>query len=338
MFKDEVRVKFKAGDGGSGRVSFDKKTKKATGGDGGDGGDLILRGDTHVYDLNYFNPNKTYEAQDAEGGGLQKKKGADGEDRVIRVPLATNIYDMTGYKLATIEEHDQEVLIAKGGQGGMGNFFYSRRGQKYRNKAKQGEPGEELTVKLELELMGDIMFLGFPNAGKSSVLKELTNANAKVAAYEFTTLLPQLGKMENITLMDLPGLIEGTSEGKGVGTKFVKHTRRSKIVAHFVSLERDGYFDRYESLREEIERIGEGIADKREIILLSKSDTKEPEERQKIKKEFEDKYDKRIVTISAYDYDGLQKLKDIFIEEYERVLIEENEEAVEDENQENTND
>lgn len=307
MFKDKVKLKVEGGHGGRGHVSFDI-IRKPNGGNGGNGGNVVLEGTIHVYDYFKLNTEKVHQASNGVMGGKNNLTGANADDLVIKVPLTTNVFDSNGDLIGIIDEDEQRITVAKGGRGGIGNNFYRGKGMENREKFTVGHEGESHTITLELELMSDVIFIGLPNVGKSSILKELTNADAKIAHYQFTTIDPQLGRMGKFTLMDLPGLIEGTYEGKGVGTKFVKHTRRAKLIAHFVSMDSEDLVADYNLIRKEIENIGEGLADKKEIVVLTKSDEVDEKERAKIIKNFEKKTGKKVEVVSILVDTSLEQL------------------------------
>ncbi|MCA9381661.1 50S ribosome-binding GTPase, partial [Candidatus Dojkabacteria bacterium] len=284
-FKDKIRLECKAGDGGNGIASMGP-FRKSDGGDGGKGGNFYIKGSRSRYDLGHIIQDNIYKAEDGERGGKNQLTGAGGDDYYLDVPLATVVYNDLGEKVAEVTKDEEIVMLLEGGKGGRGN--YSFRGSKEYGNWEKWTPGEKMPVtqfRFELELQSDFIFIGYPNAGKSTILNELTNANAKVAPYEFTTIDPQKGRLDDITLLDLPGLIEGTFEGKGLGTGFVKHTKRSKYVAHFVSFENKDMLEKYKSMREELKNIDEELFNKPEIIILSKSDeVSEDEEKDMIKK------------------------------------------------------
>lgn len=271
MFKDRVRIKISAGRGGNGVVRFDID-HHPQGGNGGDGGDVYLEGVLGLWDLTKFNHENHYKAEDGDHGGANNKTGAKGSDLILKVPIATVIYNSeTNEKVIEITD-TKKYLILQGGRGGLGNHYFRKRGFHALEKWTEGMKGQSFFAKFELELMSDIIFIGLPNAGKSSALKNLTNADAKVAPYAFTTLYPQLGRMGNVTLMDLPGLIEGTYEGKGLGKGFVKHTKRSKAIAHFISLENEDLLKSYKTIREELKNLDERLIEMPELIVLTKAD------------------------------------------------------------------
>lgn len=271
MLVDKVRIDLNAGHGGRGAVSF-IKTGKPDGGDGGKGGDIYLLGDSNTYDLRSFKQVKKYEAEDGTPGTRNKNTGANGKDLIIKVPLVTKAYDLEGNLLASVEEHDQKVKLLVGGIGGRGNYYYRRGQLETLKKYTPGKEGEVLKGFLELELLSDIVFIGLPNAGKSSMLNTLTNTNVKVADYPFTTLFPYLGITDGMRLMDLPGLIEGTSQGKGIGKNYGRHLKNAKAVAHFISLEDEDLVKSYNLIRKEIREISPELAKKPEVVVLTKSD------------------------------------------------------------------
>ncbi len=313
---DIRKVKFKAGDGGDGLVSF--AYSKPTGGDGGKGGDVYLEGSTNLYDLSYIKKDLTFAAENADKGGITNMQGKNGKDLIFKVPLLTKVLDLDGNEIMRITEPGERKLLLKGGIGGIGNYYY-RSGQQYTlYKFTPGKPGEEMGTTLELNLQSDVIFIGLPNAGKSSVLNELTNAHSKVGAYPFTTLDPHLGTIPGLILMDLPGLIEGTFEGKGLGTKFLKHALPAKLVAHFISFESEDPIKDYKSIRAELERISPELAQKPEVIVLTKSDLVSKEQASKVQKAIA-KLNKKVFLTSAYDLDSLEELEKNFRKELEEI-------------------
>lgn len=312
MLIDKVRVNFSAGSGGNGSVHF-HKSGKPDGGDGGHGGDVYLLGDSNIHDLRTFNATKKYAAGDAQRGALNKRTGANGEDIIVKVPLITKVYDLENRLVTTISNHGQKELLLKGGAGGKGNYYF-RKGQiQTLKKFTPGKTGTKLQAFLELELKADVIFIGLPNAGKSSMLNVLTHSKSKVADYLFTTLEPYLGVVDNIKIMDLPGLIEGTSEGKGLGSNFIKHAKNSKVTAHFLSLESQNLEKDYKLIKLEMEDINPDLAKNPEILVLTKSDNFQKNEiLEKIKKV--KKFHKNFMAVSIIDDESVKELKKKLIE------------------------
>jgi GTPase len=309
MFRDKIRIKFKAGKGGDGLVSFGPY-EKAWGGQGGDGGNVYLVGDRNQFDLSKLLPSETYAGENGEGGGVNNRTGSNGADIKVKLPLGSVIYDMEGNKVGEILNDGEEVLLLKGGIGGMGNYYYKHHSRPGAGdeKAKKGQPGEELEARIELELISDIIFLGLPNAGKSSLLSTLTGADAAIGAYAFTTLVPQLGRMNGIVLMDLPGLIEGAHAGKGLGTEFERHTRRARLIAHCVAADSADPVGDYKLIRKEIAAINLDLAKKPEVVILTKIDEVDEKALQKLVKEMK-KLNKDVLTVSTLDDQSIETLK-----------------------------
>jgi len=304
---DKCQITVQSGKGGDGIIAFDK-FKKADGGDGGKGGDVYIVGDTNVYDLAKLSALGKFKAEDGENGLKNKRKGRDGEDIEIHVPLVTKIYNEDGTEFLTISKSGYKVKILDGGKGGLGNF--SLRGKSWDGKFSrtEGEKSKTRKLKLELNLKSDVIFLGLPNAGKSSIVNALSNAKYKVAPYEFTTLNPQLAVMDGYMLMDLPGLIEGAHKGKGLGTEFLKHTRYAKLLVHCISLENDDIKEVYKDMRKEFLNISEDLYSLPEFVLFTKADiysTEQLKEKiEELKKEFPNS-----LAISVYRKEDLELLR-----------------------------
>lgn len=311
MFIDKVRVNLRAGKGGEGAIYFGRD-RKPNGGDGGDGGDVLLEGSTDIYDLSSFNKVDELKAEDGMRGGPERKQGKTGADLVLKVPLTTIVEDLKGKRILEINKPGERKLLLKAGRGGLGNFNF-RRGQVLTlRKTTPGEAGEDLMGFFSLYLKTDIVFVGLPNAGKSSLLNSLANTTAKVADYPFTTLEPNLGvTKEGLVLLDLPGMIEGTSKGKGLGLKYTKHISSARLLAHFLTLESADIEKDYQIMREELALIDPKLNSMPEIILLTKSDEVTLEVIKKAKK-IMSKYSKNIFVISVLEEESLDELKAYF--------------------------
>jgi GTP-binding protein len=312
MLIDDVTIRVRAGNGGKGCVAFQKVVCSLgpTGGNGGNGGNFYFVGVSDLSALKQFRFKKEVQAEDGGFGRGQFLDGKDGQDITFKVPVGTIIHNLTTKQDTEIVKIGEPVLIAKGGKGGKGNFLFRSSTNTTPMQCQPGIPGEEFTLRLELKMIADIGFVGLPNVGKSSLLKELTNANPKVANYPFTTLEPNLGVYYDLILADIPGLIEGASEGKGLGIKFLRHVERTKILFHFISAESEDFKKDYQTIRKELGDYNETLLDKPEYIFVTKTDLV-PED---ILKERMKKFRKKAVAISIYDYDSVEKVKKVLNE------------------------
>ncbi len=277
MFIDEAEIYIKAGKGGDGAVSFrrEKYVPKGgpDGGDGGDGGDILLIADNHCHGLAQYNRQKQFLAPNGGNGMGARKKGKDGQDLVLLVPPGTLIYNNDKLLYDMVEEN-KSVVIAKGGNGGWGNSHFATSIKQAPIWSKQGLPGDGMKLKLELKTIADVGLVGLPNAGKSTLLSVVSNARPKIANYPFTTLQPNLGTIKNIDMniiiADIPGLIEGASQGKGLGDKFLKHIERTKIILHLISAESEDFVHDYDVIRKELEEFSPKLAKKKDLIAITK--------------------------------------------------------------------
>lgn len=310
MLIDEVQATIKAGNGGNGAVAF-RRAKfipkgGPAGGDGGKGGDVYIEGVGDMGALYRFRFQKKFEAESGEDGAIRKKTGKDMPDLVLKIPVGSVITEEKTGKIYEIIKEGQSVLLAKGGKGGRGNWRYRSSTNQTPRYAQPGFPGEEKKIKIELKLIAEVGLIGLPNAGKTSLLNELTNASAKVANYPFTTLEPNLGVMGNLILADIPGLIEGAAEGKGLGHKFLRHIQRTKVLAHCLSSDSDDLRRDCEIVRNELGKFSKGLLEKKEILVLTKTDLiseKEKKEKLKLLK----KINTKVIAVSIHN---LQSLKD----------------------------
>ncbi|TSC86018.1 MAG: GTPase Obg [Microgenomates group bacterium Gr01-1014_7] len=307
MLIDDVEIIAEGGKGGPGRVAFySKKGAGPSGGDGGGGGDVYIETTPDLYALNKFLAHQQCSAPNGEPGGLNRKSGANGKDLNLVVPVGTTLIDGEG-KETELNSLNQKLLLAKGGLGGKGNAFFKSPSNTTPRYAQPGLKGEKKKLILKLKLIADFGLIGLPNAGKSSLLNELTNAQAKTGAYPFTTLEPNLGVLNGKVIADIPGLIEGASEGKGLGHKFLKHIEKVTLLLHCISSDSVKPLSDYKIIRDEIKRFSPRLLEKQEIILLTKSDLVEEKDlEKKIKALSETK--SKIIPVSIHNWDSLQTL------------------------------
>jgi GTPase len=310
MLTDEVKIKVHAGKGGDGVVAFNK-TKMSlgpTGGKGGKGGNVYFEGVSDLTKLNRYKSKIDYYAENGNNGARDKSTGRDGRDIVLGVPVGSVLKNLNTEEIFDITEVGQKVLAAKGGLGGRGNFYFRSPSNTSPQEFEKGKPGQEFEFFIELRLIAKIGLVGLPNAGKSSLLNELTKADAKVGNYEFTTLEPNLGSLDGIIIADIPGLIEGASNGKGLGVKFLKHIQRTSVLFHCISAESPDIFRDYQVIRKELEKYNLELIKKKELILLTKTDLISDSELAKkigdLKKNSLDAF-----PISIHDWNALRSLK-----------------------------
>lgn len=274
MLVDEARVRVEAGNGGNGAVAFNKVRLSSgpTGGDGGRGGSVYIEGVSDIGALSFFATKKTMKAEDGGNGRGQFVDGASGADLTLKVPAGTNITnEATGF-VKEITRVGERILVAGGGPGGRGNFKFRSSTNTTPKQSEPGLPGDSGEFRLQLKLIADVGLVGLPNAGKSTLLNELTNAKSKVAHYAFTTLEPHLGSYYGLLIADIPGLIEGAAEGKGLGSKFLRHIERTKVLFHLVSAESEDPARDYRIVRKELESYSPALAEKQEYVFLAKAD------------------------------------------------------------------
>lgn len=310
MFIDTVKIKVKAGDGGNGCNSLYKdklsRYSKADGGDGGKGGNIIIRADRNLLTLYDFKYRMYFKAQDGGGGFSNRKKGSGGLDKEIAVPCGTAITDGLGNRLKELIDDGQELIVAKGGEGGKGSVHAKG------DEDFKGELGEEKELTLDLRLIADIGLLGFPNSGKSTLLSKVSRAQPKIASYPFTTKEPILGITEiddvSFCIADIPGLIEGSHCGKGLGDRFLRHIERTKVLVHLVDMASvDGRrpWDDFRIINKELKSYGGGLSKKPKIIVANKMDLAGSEENLSI---FRKKTKQKVIPISALKSEGLKEL------------------------------
>ncbi len=306
IMKDLIQIKIQSGNGGEGIIAFDNR-RRADGGNGGKGGDVYFEGSTNYFDLSHLEKNPVLKAEDGYRGEKNKRDGKNGKDLTIFVPLVTKILNEDGSEIVKIMNKGDRVKILTGGEGGLGNFQLRGEGWDGNLSRRRAQKGEVKKLKLELNLRADAIFLGLPNAGKSSLINGLTNAKYKVAPYEFTTLDPQLAIMGRFVLMDLPGLIEGTYKGKGLGTKFLKHTKYSRLLVHCISLENENLQGVYNQMRNEFEKISKDLAYLPELVVFTKADILSLEQLEEKRKILRDDF-KDFVIVSSFRNEDLKML------------------------------
>lgn len=310
MLVDVATVTFSGGHGGAGIVSFGKKEHSGPdGGNGGAGGNLFLRATSDITLLGQFNEQTSFAGGDGFSGGRNRQSGKDGKDLTILVPKSTSVIDEeTGELIFEINEEDGDVLLCKGGKGGRGNYEFRSARRTTPEISQPGLFGQKRRVKLVLKLIADFGLIGLPNAGKSSLLNELTNANAKVGDYPFTTLSPNLGVVNGRTIADIPGLIEGSSEDRGLGISFLRHIEKVTTLLHCISADTANPLKDYKTVREEMKIYSKALMEKPEIIIITKSDLVDEKTINKLKKKLTP-HAKTVVAVSIHDWDSLESLK-----------------------------
>lgn len=312
MLIDDVKIKIGAGHGGHGAVAFNKNMMSLgpTGATGGKGGSVYCEGVSDLSALGQFRYKKEFEAENGQDGRSQFRDGHDGKDLVLKVPVGTVVHNITAGTDISVEKIGEQILLAKGGTGGKGNFHFRSSTNTSPKESKPGTPGESFELRLELKLIADVGFIGFPNAGKSSLLNSLTKATSKVGNYPFTTLEPNLGTYYELILADIPGLIEGSSSGRGLGIKFLRHVERTKILFHLISSESDDPVKDYKTIRKELGLYSKELLEKPEYVFLSKSDLAEKDELKK-KLAALKKIDSKVIAISIIDDESMKKVEKI---------------------------
>ena len=312
MLIDDVTITVKAGRGGDGVVRFARTmmTEGPTGGDGGKGGDVVLCGVNDLGALRVFRSVKEIRAKDGGPGEQNTRTGVGGEDMVVRVPIGTVAHNVTNGQTVEMVSVGQRIVVARGGKGGFGNARFRSSRNTTPEKALPGLPGETWELRLELKMIADVGLIGVPNAGKSSLLNVLTSASSKVGNYRFTTLEPNLGVYFDVILADIPGLIEGAAEGKGLGHKFLRHIERTRVLFHLVSAESDDPIADYMSVREELRKYNPALLKKPEWVFVSRADEVDPEHVKALVAALAEK-NERVSSLSILDDVSLDRVKHI---------------------------
>lgn len=319
-FVDYVKMHVSSGNGGKGSAHLhrEKYIMKGgpDGGDGGRGGHVILRGNSNLWTLIHLKFKRHFKAGHGSHGSSGRSTGADGEDIYVDVPLGTVVRDSESDTiLFEITEEGEEIIVVKGGMGGRGNWHFKNSVNQTPRYAQPGIPLEELDITLELKVLADVGLVGFPNAGKSTLLSVLTSAKPKIADYEFTTLKPNLGIVEyrdfqSFVMADIPGIIEGAAEGKGLGYYFLRHIERNSILLFLIPADAKDIVEQYEILEDELRRYNPEMLDKERFVVVSKSDMLDDELKSEIAKILDKDLDANYMFISSVAQQGLTELKD----------------------------
>jgi GTP-binding protein len=314
MLVDEVTITIKGGHGGRGAVHFKRNAQTPKGGpdggNGGNGGSIYVQGLDDITGLKEFQYKKHIEAENGIHGGRQNLFGRNGKDTTVSLPIGTFVTDIETHEQWEIKNRTEKILVAKGGKGGRGNNAFKSATDQAPFYAEHGTVGQKRTLRLELKIIADIGFIGLPNAGKSSLLQAVTNAKPKIGNYPFTTLEPNVGVLDHIMLADIPGLIEGAHNGKGLGIKFLRHIEKTKILIHCIDSASETLIKDYQTVRHELETYNEALIAKREIILLTKTDLVNEQTLLDKIREIK-KIGKQIMTISVYDQEAISSFKDM---------------------------
>ena len=318
MFVDDITIKASAGRGGNGVVRWlHEKFKEfggPSGGDGGKGGDVkvVAVRDSGVL-ANYRHIEKI-EAQNGDSGQNRSKTGKNGEDAVLKVPVGSRVTNLSTGKEYAFDTEGTEEIVLRGGTGGLGNEHFKSSTNINPTEWTPGKEGEKADLRIELELIADMGLIGLPNAGKSTLLNTLTNATSKEGAYAFTTISPHLGVLYDFVLADIPGLIEGASQGKGLGHDFLRHIKKTKVLAHLVSCENEDVCQAYKTIQKELEEYDPALLDKKQIVILSKTDAVDEDVWQKQIKELEKCSDSKVYPISILEPDSIEAIKRELVE------------------------
>ena len=317
-FLDQVKIYIKAGNGGDGSPSFRREKfieyGGPDGGDGGNGGSVILKSERNLNTLIDFRYQQHHKAKRGGNGSGQNRTGKSGENLILKVPLGTQVYEEDNKTLIyDFIKVGEEFIAAKGGKGGLGNTRFKSSTNRAPKKFTKGTFGEEFTIWLQLKTIADVGIIGLPNAGKSSLLAAITNANPKIANYQFTTLNPNLGVAnydnKEITLADIPGLIEGAHKGTGLGIKFLKHIERCKSILHLIDISNEDLKKSYNQVKKELKSYSSKLLKKNEIIVLNKIDLLKENEIKKIIKDFKKNTNSEVITLSTFNKKSVSKIK-----------------------------
>ena len=321
-FLDQAKIYIKAGNGGSGSASFRREKfieyGGPDGGDGGSGGSIILESDRNLNTLIDFRYAQHFKAQHGKPGSKRNKTGANGRDLILKVPVGTQIYEEDNNTLIyDFTKNNEKYLVATGGKGGLGNVRFKSSTNRAPKKKTNGKIGEEFWIWLQLKVIADIGIIGKPNAGKSSLLAALTRAKPKIANYPFTTINPNLGVTyyngKEVTLADIPGLVEGAHKGIGLGDKFLRHIERCKVLLHLIDISEKDLVSVYKNIKFELTTYDRNLSNKKEIIFFNKSDLLQEKEINAKLNEFKKKIKSKYEVISVFSNKDIQKIKKMII-------------------------
>ena len=317
-FLDQVKIYVKAGDGGNGSPSFRREKfiefGGPDGGDGGKGGSVILKSERNLNTLIDYRYQQHHKAERGTDGAGKKRTGKSGKDLFLKVPVGTQVFEEDNKTLIfDFKKQGDEFVLAIGGKGGLGNVRFKSSTNRAPRKFTKGKIGEEFVIWLQLKTIADIGIIGLPNAGKSSLLSAITSANPKIANYKFTTLNPNLGVAvydnKEITIADIPGLIEGAHKGIGLGIKFLKHIERCKTLLHLIDITENNLENAYTQIKNELKSYSKDLLKKKEIIVLNKIDLINEKEIKKILKTFAKNKKAEVVTLSTFNKNSVSKIK-----------------------------
>ncbi len=317
-FLDQVKIYVKAGNGGDGSPSFRREKfieyGGPDGGDGGSGGSVILKSEQNLNTLIDYRYQQHHKAKRGENGSGQNRTGKGGENLILKVPLGTQVFEEDNKTLIyDFTKIGEEFIAASGGRGGLGNTRFKSSTNRAPRKYTKGTLGEEFTIWLQLKTIADIGIIGLPNAGKSSLLAAITNANPKIANYQFTTLNPNLGVAsyddKEITIADIPGLVEGAHKGTGLGIQFLKHIERCKSLLHMIDVTNDDLKKSYKQIKNELKKYSTKLSKKRELVVLNKVDLIDNNEVKKIIKEFSKNIKSEVITLSTIEKRSVSQIK-----------------------------
>jgi len=315
-FIDELKIHITAGKGGNGVIRWrhEKGIDKAgpAGGNGGKGGDVYLRAIRDIGILARYKNVKGFSAENGQAGMKKSMHGRNGEDLVIDLPIGSVVKNLETREVFNLIEDEKPIKVLNGGKGGLGNEYFKSSVNRKPEINTEGKKGEEADFYVEVELVADAGLIGLPNAGKSSLINVLTNSKSKIGEYQFTTLEPSLGDMYGYIIADIPGLIEGASVGKGLGHKFLRHIKRTKILFHCLSLENQDLVKAYKVIRNELREYSPELAAKKEVVIITKTDLVDKKTLDNAVKKVS-KLNPEILTVTVLDDDSIKKLKDNLI-------------------------